>query len=376
MKDISSPLKKKNVKMKKRIKLFDPIVDDKELLAIGKILKSGLWADGSGLNKVKQFEQEFGKISGSRFNVAVNSGTAALNIALSMEDIEKKQVILPSLSFVSTANSVLENNAKPIFGDISLETLCLDPSEIEDKISDSTKIVLPVHFGGTPADLKKIQKICKKKNLTLIEDAAHATGSSHEKVKIGSHGKFVCFSFHPVKNLAMPTGGLISINAKDSSNIMKKIKSKRWCGITDRVKTDYDVKEKGWNYYMNEFSAAIGIEQIKKLKKLNKIRVSNAKRYADELIFEEKMPFNHESVYHFYWILVKNRKKLRDILFDNGIETGTHYKPIHKMSLYNKKIHLPNTEYVGDSIITLPTHPNLKQSELDKIIKIINKFNN
>ncbi len=376
MKDISSPLKKKNVKMKKRIKLFDPIVDDKELLAIGKILKSGLWADGSGLNKVKQFEEEFGKISGSRFNVGVNSGTAALNIALSMEDIEKKQVILPSLSFVSTANSVLENNAKPIFGDISLETLCLDPSEIEDKISDSTKIVLPVHFGGTPADLKKIQKICKKKNLTLIEDAAHATGSSHEKVKIGSHGKFVCFSFHPVKNLAMPTGGLISINAKDSSNIMKKIKSKRWCGITDRVKTDYDVKEKGWNYYMNEFSAAIGIEQIKKLKKLNKIRVSNAKRYADELTFEEKMPFNHESVYHFYWILVKNRKKLRDILFDNGIETGTHYKPIHKMSLYNKKIHLPNTEYVGDSIITLPTHPNLKQSELDKIIKIINKFNN
>ena len=364
------------LKMKRRIKLFDPVVDNKELSAIERTLRSGLWADGAGLNKVKEFECDFAKISGTKFNVAVNSGTAALNIALSMENIQKKQVILPSLSFVSTANSVLENNAEPIFADISLETLCIDPSEIEDKISDLTKIVLPVHFGGMSAELKKIQKICKKKNLTLIEDAAHATGSSHDKIKIGSHGKFVCFSFHPVKNLAMPTGGLISINAKNALQITEKIKAKRWCGITDRVKTDYDVKEKGWNYYMNEFSAAIGIEQIKKLKKLNKIRVSNAKRYADELIFEEKMPFNHESVYHFYWILVKNRKKLRDMLFDNGIETGTHYKPIHKMSLYNKKIHLPNTEYVGDTIITLPTHPNLKQSELDKIIKIINKFNN
>ena len=124
-----------------------------------------------------------------------------------------------------------------------------------------------------------------------MKDAAHATGSSYKNKKIGKHGTAVCFSFHPVKNLAMPTGGLISINHKDHKKIRKSLLSKRWCGITDRKDANYDVKEMGWNNYMDEFSAAIGLEQLKKLEKLNKKRQIIAKKYSEQISLEKIMPF-------------------------------------------------------------------------------------
>ena len=359
--------------MKKKIKLFDPIIGNEEKESVMNVLKSHFWASGSGEGHVQEFENKFKNYVNSRDCIAVSSGTAALYLALSMEKIENKEVILPSLSFVSTAQAVIANKAKPVFVDIELDTLCLDVEKIEDAVSKSTKMVLPVHFAGIPAKLNKIQTICKKNNLTLIEDAAHAAGSSYNNKKIGSHGKFVCFSFHPVKNLAMPTGGLISINDKNFKKISKELFAKRWCGITDRAKTKYDVKQLGWNYYMNELSAAIGLIQLKKLEKLNKIRKNNAEIYSEELRVSRKMKFDKNSSYHFYWILVKNREKLRKELSEEGIETGTHYQPIHKFHFFNKKIKLPNTEYASKSIITLPTHPNLSTNDLQKIIKIINK---
>ena len=359
--------------MKRQIKLFDPIIDNNELDILNKTLKSKFWADGSGNNQVKFFEEKFQKIIKSDFNIAVNSGTSALYLALSMEDIKDKEVILPSMTFVSTAHSVITNNAKPVFADIDLDTLCIDPDKIEESTTKSTKIILPVHFGGLSCDLTKIKKICNTNNLTLIEDAAHAAGSYYKDKPIGSHGKFVCFSFHPVKNLAMPTGGLISINDKNFKNISKKLQSKRWCGITNRVKTKYDVKELGWNYYMNEFSAAIGIEQLTKLDKLNKKRFLVAKKYHKKINAEKKMPLTPESSYHFYWILVKNRKRFRKKMAEVGIETGIHYKPIHKMTMY-KGPTLPITEKISMEIVTLPTHPNLTQNDVDFIIESINNF--
>ena len=194
------------------------------------------------------------------------------------------------------------------------------------------------------------------------------------KKKIGSHSTAVCFSFHPVKNLAMPTGGLISINNKQHEKFRRLLLARRWCGITDRKETDYDVKELGWNYYMNEFSAAIGLEQLKKLDKLNNIRKKIAKRYSQELKIEAKMPYEINCSYHFYWILVKNRNVVRKKLAGYGIETGTHYKPIHTFSYYTSKNKLKITEDVGKRIIILPCHPNLKKQDVDKIIKLTNKF--
>ena len=360
--------------MKKIIKLFNPVTDQSERTALLKTLDSKFWASGSGSGNVQKFENKFKKYVSADSCIAVNSGTAALNLALSLFNIKNKEVILPSMSFVSTAHAIVENGGKPVFTDIDPNTLCIDPNKIKTKISKNTVAIMPVHFGGMPCNLDQILKIAKQYNLQIVEDAAHAVGTKFNKKRIGSHGTAVCFSFHPVKNLAMPTGGLIAINHKNNTKFQKLLFSRRWCGITDRNDTNYDVKELGWNYYMNEFSAVIGLEQLKKLDKFNKIRKNIAKQYFNKINIESKMPFDENCSYHLYWILVKNRQRFREKLYKNGIETGTHYKPIHLMSMYKKNNSLPITESVGKQIVTIPIHPNLKDSEIRKIIKCINEF--
>ena len=321
-----------------------------------------------------KFENQFKRYLGSDDCVAVNSGTSALNLALSLFNIKNKEVILPSLSFVSTAHAVIINGGIPVFVDIKPETMCIDPNEIEKSITPKTAAILPVHFGGFPCNLEDIQDIAKKNNLTIIEDAAHAMGATYNSKKIGSHGTAVCFSFHPVKNLAMPTGGLISINHTNHKRFRKTLLARRWCGITDRRGSEYDVKELGWNYYMNEFSAVIGLMQLKKLDRLNNVRKNIAKSYDNGIDVEHKILFDKRCSYHLYWICVKNRNKFRKDLDDIGIETGTHYKPIHKMSFYKKSNKILNTEKAGKEIVTIPIHPNLTQSQIDYIIKSVNKF--
>ena len=360
--------------MAKKIKLFDLISGIEEERALNKVLKSHFWASGAGTGNVLQFENEFRKYVGSKDCIALNSGTAALNLALSLIDIKNKEVILPSLSFVATANAVVLNGGKPVFVDVDPRTLCIDPDQIKKSISKRTKAVLPVHFGGMPCNLSEIMKICNEHNLTLFEDAAHAAGASYKNKKIGSHGMAVCFSFHPVKNLAMPTGGLISINHQNHKKLRKTLLARRWCGITNRKNDSYDVQEIGWNYYMNEFSAAIGLAQLKKLNATNKIRKSIANRYHKEINLENKMPFDKNCVYHFYWILVKNREKLRKNMRHLGIETGTHYRPIHTFSFYKPTRKLLVTEKAGKEIVTIPTHPNLTDDDVDQIINLINKL--
>jgi dTDP-4-amino-4,6-dideoxygalactose transaminase len=361
--------------MKKKIKLFDPIIGNAEEVAILKTLRSNFWASGQGVGQVLKFEKNFTRFVNSNDSVAVNSGSSALNLALSLLDLKGKEVILPSLTFVSTAHAIIQNGGKPIYVDVDTRTNNIDPIEIESHITNNTGLIIPVHFGGLPCDLNSILKICKKNNLPLIEDAAHAAGSEYKGKKIGVHGQFVCFSFHPVKNLAMPTGGLITINHKNHKNFKIILKSRRWCGITDRDDANYDVKDIGWNYYMNEFSAAIGNVQLKKLEKLNKIRKKTARIYSQEIKLDSIMPFDHNCSYHFFWICVKSRKKFRKFMSDHGIETGTHYKPIHKMTFFDKKIHLKNTEQVSNEIVTIPTHPNLSEDDISYIIKKINLFN-
>ena len=356
------------------IKLFEPHVGIEEIKSVKNVLQSKFWASGTGAGNVLKFENKFKKYINSKNCIAVNSGTAALNLALSVCDIKNKEVILPSLTFVATANAVIMNGGKPIFVDVDPNTLNIDAEKIENFISKKTKVILPVHFGGLPCDLNKISSLAKKYNLKIIEDAAHAAGASYKNKKIGSHSMAVCFSFHPIKNLAMPTGGLISINDKNHGKIWKLLSAGRWCGITDRKETSYDIKKIGNNYYMNELSAAIGLVQLKKLNKLNSIRKKIVKRYCEEIKLDTKMQYDKNCSYHLYWILVKNRNEFRKKLSRNKIETGTHYKPVHTFSFYKSKAKLKITESISKDIVTIPCHPNLKESDIDKIIKLINKF--
>jgi dTDP-4-amino-4,6-dideoxygalactose transaminase len=357
----------------KKIKLFDPAIDEREIKKAVKTLMSGFWASGAGGGQVQEFEKNFKKFINSKSCVSVNSGTAALHLAATLCDIKGKEVILPSLSFVSTAHAIMYNGGIPVFVDVNPHTLCIDPEEIKKKISKKTRCIIPVHFGGMPADIKKIQKLSNS-NIMIIEDAAHACGSEFNGKKIGSHGDFVCFSFHPVKNLAMPTGGLISINNHNYKKITEDLKSKRWCGISNRKYADYDVDKIGWNFYMNELSAAIGLVQLQKIKKMNNKRKSIAKIYDKELNVSKKIPFTSTCVYHLYWICVRDRKYFRKKLLEKGIETGTHYKPIHQMSLYKKSVKLPLTEKIANEIVTIPIHPNLTGSQIDYIVKTVNRF--
>jgi len=251
--------------MIKKIKLFDPFVDHKEENAIKNVLKSHFWASGSGIKNVQKFENLFRKYIGTKRCIGVNSGTAALHLALSLFDIKNKEVILPSLSFISTAHAVIYNGGKPVFIDIEPENLCMNHELLEKAITKKTKVILPVHFGGMPCELDEIIEVSQKHNLRIVEDAAHAAGATYKTKKIGRQGNAVCFSFHPAKNLAMPSGGAITLNDKNNEEFSESLKRKRWVGITNRKGSKYDVTDIGWNYYMNEFSAAIGIQQLKKL---------------------------------------------------------------------------------------------------------------
>lgn len=359
--------------MKKQIKLFHPNFGNEEKKEIIKTLESGFWASGSGQRQVKKFEKKFQKFVNAKECIAVSNGTAALHLALSIFDIKNKEVIIPSLSFVSTAHAIVYNGGKPIFVDVEPDTLCIDPKKVKEAVNKNTKGIIPVHFGGMPAKLDEIEKIASKNSLFIVDDAAHAVGTTYKNKTIGQFNHPTCFSFHPVKNLSMPTGGAITLNS-ETQKFADDIKSKRWCGISNRVGNEYDVDKLGWNYYMNEFSASIGLVQLSKLNKLNKIRKSIAKRYSKEIKIENQIPYSKDCSYHLYWIRVKNRSRFIKKMKENEIETGIHYKPIHQMSFYKKnKIKLDITDKISKEIVSIPIYPDLTENEIGKIIKIINK---
>lgn len=358
------------------IKLFSPSFDQHEKTALINVLTSKSWSSGSGSGKVSEFENTFNKYLGSDECVAVNSGTAALHLALLQLNIKNKQVLVPSLTFVSTVHAVLYAGAKPVFVDIDPSTLCMDVEDLKRKITKNCSLILPVHFGGIPCNLGEIKKISDQHKVSVIEDAAHACGSTYNSKKIGTHNEIVCFSFHPVKNLSMPTGGVISLNDKSVSQRKKLLNSLRWCGIDNRKGVSYDVPRLGWNYYMNEFSAAIGLQQLKKLDKMNKKRRTIAKSYYKKILFEQKTPFVTNSSYHLYWIRVKNRSKFIRFMNRSGIEVGIHYKPVHLMSAYKSTAKLPTTESIWPELVSIPMHVDLTDTQVNYIIEKINEFFN
>jgi perosamine synthetase len=361
------------------IKLFDPSVSEEEILAAKDVLLSKNWASGSGVGKVKEFEEKFNKYISSKDTVAVNSGTAALHLAVSLYDPGNKFIFVPSMSFVSTAHAVMFNNAKPIFVDIDEKTLCMDPEDLESKVrkyGEKSLAVIPVHFGGMPCPMNRILDICRENNLYLIDDAAHCCGGKVNQRKIGNIGNMTCFSFHPVKNLAMPTGGAITINDSNYDISKKKLNSLRWCGIDNRIGTTYDVTSISPNYYMNEVSAAVGLVQLRKLDQMNYKRSMIAKEYSEKINMDYKMPYAENCVYHLYWLIVEKRNPFIEYMKGKGIEVGTHYRPIHTMDAYSqfRDQSLPVTNSVANKIVTIPIYPGLQDHEVEFIIDAINKY--
>jgi len=371
------------------IKLFEPYISKEESNATIKVIQSKFWASGSGINNVKKFENAFLKYTQSKSCVSVNSGTAALNLALSMYDIKGKEVILPSLTFVATANACILNKAKPIFADIEDTTFGLDPKSILNKITDNTKAVMPMDYGGMACKIFEIKKITKDKNLTLIEDAAESLGASINGHKVGSLADSSIFSFCGNKVLTTGEGGAVVTNSRE---IYEKIKLIRSHGRFDKINYFSNASESqyvqmGYNWRMSSITAALGISQLQKLDKIIQMRKENAKYISLRLskFSEIQVPNTSSEVDHIfqmYTIRLRNKKirdELHEFLTKKRIFSKTYFNPIHLTEFYQEKFGttkgmLPVTEKLSQEVLTLPIYPNMTLEEKEYLIQSISEF--
>nr|QNO42751.1 UDP-4-amino-4-deoxy-L-arabinose--oxoglutarate aminotransferase [Methanosarcinales archaeon ANME-2c ERB4] len=372
-----------------KIPLSDIDLGNEEIEEVTKVLKSKWLSMGPVTEK---FEEEFTNYLGIKHAYGVSNGTAALHIAHKVLGIkEDDEVVVPSLTFVATANSVLYCGAKPVFADItSLDDLNISPDDILEKITKKTKAITIVHYGGHPCDMGAIMEIAEDHNLKVIEDAAHAPGAEYKGKKCGAIGDVGCFSFFANKNLVTGEGGMLVTN---DDTLLEKIRIMRSHGMTtltwDRHKGhahSYDVVDMGFNYRINEVASAIGRVQLKKLDGNNEKRRRIVEEYNKRVgsISGISVPFRdhkEKPSCHIFPILLAedvSRNGFIDRLKEKGIQTSMHYPPIHLFTHYRKMLGvaegaLPKTEFIGEHEVTLPLYPLMGKEEVKYIVEIINK---
>ena len=340
-----------------------------------KVLNQGQFVGGQ---EILKFEQSISKLCNTKYAVALNSGTDALTLALHLLGVKRgDEVITTPNSFIASTAVIVHLGAIPVFVDV-LDDQNIDPDKIEKAITKKTKVIMPVHLSGKMSKMDKIMKIAKKYNLKVVEDAAQAIGSKFNDKMSGSFGEVGCFSAHPLKNLvAMGDGGYITTN---NFKIYKKIKSLSNHGMENRN----IIKNFGYVSRMDNLQAAFLNFKLKSLKKVIKIRRSNANVYKKSLNNNHiKIPYEEKKDFHTYHTFViqvkKKRDELKNFLLNKGVETSIHYPvPIHlqpaaKMFGY-KKGDFAITESQSKEILTLPVNENLSNLEVVKISNLINSF--
>ncbi len=357
------------------ISIASPMIDETSIAAVVDVLKSGMLVQG---DRVEQFERNFASYIGTKYAVAVNSGTAALHSALLALGISSgDEVITTPFSFIASANSILFCGAKPVFVDIDERTFNIDTRLIEEKITPRTKAILIVHLYGQPCDMKEIIKLCNKRNLMLVEDACQAHGAEYESARVGSFGTG-CFSFYATKNITTVEGGMITTNDRV---IAQKVRMIRSHGQTKK----YHHESIGYNYRMNELSAALGICALGRLDEYNALRSQNASILSSRIgeIKGVTIPFvmaGIKHVFHQFTIRVARefgitRNELQQKLMEKGIGSAIHYPiPIHKQKVYRNlgySDHLPVSEKAAEEVLSLPIHQSLTKEDLDYIASAI-----
>jgi UDP-4-amino-4,6-dideoxy-N-acetyl-beta-L-altrosamine transaminase len=367
-------------------------LDDAEINEVVDSLKSDLITTGP---KMRLFEEKFKGYIGSKYAVAVNSGTAALHISTSSIDINPgDEVITTPLTFVASANCVVYRGGTPIFVDIKKNTYNIDPNEIRKKITPKTKAIIPVHFTGQPCDMDEISEIAKENDLYIIEDAAHAIDAEYKDKKIGNLSDLTTFSFHPVKNITTAEGGMVTTNNDD---LHEKLLMYRTHGISKDAEKRfgksggfyYDMQYLGFRYNLSELHAALGIHQLDKLESFQKRRREIVKIYNRELdnIEEITIPFVKEDVKHSWHLYViqinlENLRVDRDFIFkalrEENIGVNVHYIPIHYHSYYQetfnlKKGILPNVEWLFPRLLTIPIFPKMSDSDVYDVVNALEK---
>lgn len=358
-----------------------PSLGAEELASVKVVFDSGWLGMGA---QVFEFEQALQKFLGAKHAICTNTGTTALHLALDTLGIGKgDEVIVPSFTFVATIQAITQTGAKPVFCDIHADDLNIDPADAKKRITRKTRAILPVHYRGIPCDMDAIRSLADKNNLHIIEDAAHAFGSSYKGKRIGSFGEITCFSFDPIKNISCGEGGAVVFQ---DDTLLETIQQKRILGIDkdtwSRYRNErswfYDVVTQGYRYHMSNINAAIGLKQITKYETMNHRKVEVARRY-DRAFSDCKgitllKTHDYKNIGLFVYIIRvdERRNELMDHLTKNSVGSGIHYIPSHLFTLYKKDhVKLPVTERIYEEILTLPLFPDITDAQVDRVIAAV-----
>jgi dTDP-4-amino-4,6-dideoxygalactose transaminase len=364
-----------------------PAIDEETITAVSQVLRSGWITTGP---QVEAFEAALSRYLGGRAVRAFTSATGALEVALQACGIgHGDEVIVPAMTFAATANVVLRVGARPVFADVDLATRNIDLGRAEKAITPLTRAIMPVHFAGLPVDMDALYTLAQRRGLRVIEDAAHAVGSSHRGRRIGSFGDFVAFSFHPNKNLTTIEGGALSIREPAEA---KRVERLRFHGIELDGNGDMDVLEAGGKYNLTDVAACVGLGQLCRLEQFNQRRRSLAARYFERLktdpamllpargdqghswhMFAPLLPLEHMRI---------GRPQFIEEMRKRGVGVGIHYPALHLFSLYRKMGYrigdFPNAERIGQSTVTLPLFPAMSENDVDRVCEscsgILGKF--
>ncbi|MFC1570437.1 DegT/DnrJ/EryC1/StrS family aminotransferase [Candidatus Omnitrophota bacterium] len=372
-----------------------PLIGKEEEDEVVDTLSSGWLTTGP---KTKRLESDFADYLGAKNAICVNSCTAALHLALVALDIgEGDEVITTPITWPATANVVIHTGAKPVFADVEKDTLNIDPESIEEKITDKTKAIIPVHMAGQPCDMDKIHKIAKKHGLYVIEDAAHAIGAKYKNKKIGTMSDITCFSFYPIKNMTTIEGGLITTENDEWADKMRiaslhGVSKDAWKRYASTDVIHHEVVYPGFKYNMSDIQASVGIHQLRRLDSFIERRREMTRIYNDvfktmDAINIPKSIKDIKHAHHLYIIILDTDKLKvgRDVIMQalskENIGIGLHFRSLHIQQYYKEAFgyeaqDLPVAEYLSDRILSLPLYPKMNQYDIDTVVKAVSKVIN
>lgn len=346
-----------------------PHIGEAEIEAAVAVLRSGRVVQGP---EVAAFEEEFTKVADTAHCVAVNSGTSALQLSLMAMGIGPgDEVIVPSFSFAASANAVRLVGAEPVFADIEPASFCIDPDAAEALVGPRTAAIMPVHLYGHPADMARLTALAERHSLAILEDACQAHGAEADGTRVGSFGTAGTFSFYPTKNMHALEGGMITT---DDAELARKLRLLRNQGMERR----YENEIVGANMRMTDVAAAIGRVQLARLEEWTERRRAGAARLDERLTFTVPPPVaaGARHVYHQYTVRVEHdRDRAQELLGEAGIGSAVYYPiPIHRLLPYRggRDWELPETEKAAEQVLSLPIHPSLTESDLDRIAESVN----